>query len=155
VSRRPLSSPATAISIRASSASRSPTGARALGAQIEQRTKVGEIRLRDGRVHEVATDKGVVEREVVVNTAGMYAAQIGCLVGVDIPIIPSAISTSSPSRSIRRWRRSRTIRPPVLTHLVTRLRCAAGSRGEDTGLELVVARARPLLRVRQNVCRLR
>jgi glycine cleavage system aminomethyltransferase T/glycine/D-amino acid oxidase-like deaminating enzyme len=65
-------------------------GARALGAQIEQRTKVSDIHLRDGRVHEVVTDKGVIECEVVVNAAGMYAPQIGRLVGVDIPIIPFA-----------------------------------------------------------------
>jgi 4-methylaminobutanoate oxidase (formaldehyde-forming) len=63
-------------------------GARALGAQIEQRTTVTEIRLRDGRVHEVVTDKGTIECEVVVNAAGMYAPQVGRLVGVDIPIIP-------------------------------------------------------------------
>ncbi len=63
-------------------------GARALGAQIEQRTTVTDIHLRDGRVHEVVTDKGTIECEVVVNAAGMYAPQIGRLVGVDIPIIP-------------------------------------------------------------------
>src|SRR6185436_1967741 len=42
-------------------------GARALGAQIEQRTRVTDIRLRGGRVHEVVTDKGTVECDVVVN----------------------------------------------------------------------------------------
>src|SRR5262245_29115678 len=63
-------------------------GSRALGARIEQRTKVSDINLRDGRVHEVVTDKGVIECEVVVNAAGMYAPQIGRLVGVHIPIIP-------------------------------------------------------------------
>ena len=63
-------------------------GARALGAQIEQRTRVTDIRLRDGRVHEVVTDKGTIECEVVVNAAGMYAPQIGRLVGVHVPIIP-------------------------------------------------------------------
>ena len=63
-------------------------GARALGARIEQRTKVTDVRLRDGRVHEVVTDQGTVECEVVVNAAGMYAPEIGRLVGVDIPIIP-------------------------------------------------------------------
>ena len=63
-------------------------GARALGAQIEQRTRVTDIRRRDGRVQEVVTDKGTIECEVVVNAAGMYAPQIGRLVGVHIPIIP-------------------------------------------------------------------
>jgi 4-methylaminobutanoate oxidase (formaldehyde-forming) len=63
-------------------------GARALGAEIEQRTTVTGIHLRDGRVHGVVTDKGTIECEVVVNAAGMYAPQIGRLAGVDIPIIP-------------------------------------------------------------------
>jgi 4-methylaminobutanoate oxidase (formaldehyde-forming) len=63
-------------------------GARALGARIEQRTRVTGIRLRDGRVHEVVTDRGTIECEVVVNAAGMYAPEIGRLVGVEIPIIP-------------------------------------------------------------------
>jgi 4-methylaminobutanoate oxidase (formaldehyde-forming) len=63
-------------------------GARALGARIEQRTRVTDIRLRDGRIHEVVTDKGTIECDVVVNAAGMYAPEIGRLVGVHIPIIP-------------------------------------------------------------------
>lgn len=63
-------------------------GARALGAQIEQRTKVIDIRLRDGRVHEVVTDKGAIECDVVVNVAGMYAPELGRMVGIEIPIIP-------------------------------------------------------------------
>jgi glycine cleavage system aminomethyltransferase T/glycine/D-amino acid oxidase-like deaminating enzyme len=62
--------------------------ARKLGAQIELRTRVTGIELREGRVAAVETDKGRIECEVVVNAAGMYAAQVARLVGVDLPIVP-------------------------------------------------------------------
>src|SRR3954463_7572585 len=63
-------------------------GARRLGAEIETRTKVLAIELRDGRVAAVETDKGRVECEVVVDAAGMYAAELARLVGVDLPLVP-------------------------------------------------------------------
>ena len=62
-------------------------GARLLGADIEQRTRVTGITLRNGRVHEVVTDKGTIRTDVVVNAGGMYAPQIGRMVGVQVPII--------------------------------------------------------------------
>ena len=62
-------------------------GARLLGADIEQRTRVTGINLRGGRVHEVVTDKGTIRTDVVVNAGGMYAPQIGRMVGVNVPII--------------------------------------------------------------------
>src|SRR5207248_11601258 len=62
--------------------------ARRLGAQIEVRTTVTGIEMRDGRVVAVETDKGRVECDVVVDAAGMYAPEIARLVGVDLPIIP-------------------------------------------------------------------
>src|SRR5919199_5565779 len=46
-------------------------GARRLGAQIEQRTRVTGIETRDGIITAVETDKGRVECEVVVNGAGL------------------------------------------------------------------------------------
>jgi 4-methylaminobutanoate oxidase (formaldehyde-forming) len=63
--------------------------ARKLGAEIETRTRVTAI-LRDarGRVTGVETDRGTIECDVVVNAAGMYAPQVGRLVGVNVPIIP-------------------------------------------------------------------
>ena len=45
------------------------------------------INLRGGRVHEVVTDKGTIRTDVVVNAGGMYAPQIGRMVGVNVPII--------------------------------------------------------------------
>ena len=65
-------------------------GARLLGADIEQRTRVEAITLKDGRVHEVVTDKGTIRTDVVINAGGMYAPQIARMVGVDVPIIPYA-----------------------------------------------------------------
>jgi 4-methylaminobutanoate oxidase (formaldehyde-forming) len=63
-------------------------GARLRGAVIETRTRVEAIELRDGRVAGVVTDRGRIECDVVVNCAGMYAPEIGRMVGVSIPIIP-------------------------------------------------------------------
>jgi glycine cleavage system T protein len=65
-------------------------GARLRGAEIEQRTRVLEIALRNGRVHEVVTDRGTIRTDVVVNAGGMYAPQIARMVGVNVPIIPYA-----------------------------------------------------------------
>jgi glycine cleavage system T protein len=65
-------------------------GARLLGAEIEQRTCVTGITLRNGRVHEVVTDRGTIRTDVVVNAGGMYAPQIARMVGVDVPIVPYA-----------------------------------------------------------------
>ncbi|MFC0540343.1 GcvT family protein [Kutzneria chonburiensis] len=63
-------------------------GARAGGVRIHQHTRVTGIDVERGRVSRVRTDKGDVEAEIVVNCGGMYAAEIGRLAGVRIPIIP-------------------------------------------------------------------
>jgi 4-methylaminobutanoate oxidase (formaldehyde-forming) len=65
-------------------------GARARGAEIEQRTRVLEIRLKHGRVHEVVTDKGTIRTDLVVCACGMYTPQVAAMVGVTVPIIPYA-----------------------------------------------------------------
>ena len=44
----------------------------------------------DGRVSAVETDRGTIECEIVVNAGGIYAHEIGQLVGVHVPIIPMA-----------------------------------------------------------------
>jgi 4-methylaminobutanoate oxidase (formaldehyde-forming) len=62
--------------------------ARGLGVRIHQRTRVVAIDTTGERVRRVRTDRGDIECEVVVNCAGMYAAEIGRLVGVRIPIVP-------------------------------------------------------------------
>ena len=74
-------------------------GARQRGAAIRTGTRVLGIAVRDGRVREVETTAGSIRTEVVVNAGGMYAPEIGRMVGVTIPSCPWPISTSSPSRS--------------------------------------------------------
>ncbi|MFQ5859906.1 MAG: FAD-dependent oxidoreductase, partial [Anaerolineae bacterium] len=46
--------------------------------------------MQDGHVHEVVTDKGTVRTEVVVNAAGMWAGEIGRMVGLNLPVVPMA-----------------------------------------------------------------
>ena len=65
-------------------------GARRRGAEINQRTRVTEIRVRRGSVEAVVTDQGEIETEVVVDAGGMYAGEIGALAGVNVPIVPMA-----------------------------------------------------------------
>ena len=65
-------------------------GARLLGAEIEQRTRVLEVIVKNGRCRGVVTDKGTIRADVVVNAGGMYAPQIGRMAGVEVPIIPYA-----------------------------------------------------------------
>jgi glycine cleavage system aminomethyltransferase T/glycine/D-amino acid oxidase-like deaminating enzyme len=65
-------------------------GARANGVRILQHTRVVGIDVVDGRVRGVRTDRGDVACEVVVNCGGMFAAEIGRLAGVRIPLVPMA-----------------------------------------------------------------
>jgi 4-methylaminobutanoate oxidase (formaldehyde-forming) len=63
-------------------------GARAGGVKILQHARVLAISIRDGRVRGVNTDRGDIEAEVVVNCGGIFAAEIGRLGGIRIPIVP-------------------------------------------------------------------
>src|SRR4051794_10678956 len=65
-------------------------GARTAGARIFTHTRVTGIDVRDGRVRAVETEWGTIEAEGVVNAGGMYAAEIGRLAGVRVPIVPMA-----------------------------------------------------------------
>jgi glycine cleavage system aminomethyltransferase T/glycine/D-amino acid oxidase-like deaminating enzyme len=65
-------------------------GARRRGAEIEQQMRVTGIRVRRGRVEAVETDRGEIETEVVVDAGGIYAGEIGALVGVNVPVVPMA-----------------------------------------------------------------
>ena len=46
------------------------------------------INTKDNRIASVTTDKGEIQCEIVINCGGMFAAEIGRLVDVRIPIIP-------------------------------------------------------------------
>jgi glycine cleavage system aminomethyltransferase T/glycine/D-amino acid oxidase-like deaminating enzyme len=65
-------------------------GARRGGAEIATNTRVTAIPVERGRVSGVVTDKGEIEADVVVNAGGMFAAELGRLAGVTVPIVPMA-----------------------------------------------------------------
>jgi 4-methylaminobutanoate oxidase (formaldehyde-forming) len=65
-------------------------GARRGGAEIATNTRVTGITLENNRVRAVETDKGRIETEVVVDAGGMFAAEIGSLAGVVVPVVPMA-----------------------------------------------------------------
>jgi glycine cleavage system aminomethyltransferase T/glycine/D-amino acid oxidase-like deaminating enzyme len=65
-------------------------GARRRGAEIRTSTRVTGIKLENGRVAGVETDKGQIATEFVVNAGGMFAAELGALAGVTVPIVPMA-----------------------------------------------------------------
>ena len=66
------------------------TGAKQRGARIFQDTNVVSIKLKDGRVHEVVTDKGSIQTEIVVNAAGQWGGEVGRMVGLNLPVVPMA-----------------------------------------------------------------
>ena len=65
-------------------------GARRLGAEICEETRVTGIEVVNGRVRTVKTDQGDIETELVVNAGGMFAPEIGRMAGVTVPLIPFA-----------------------------------------------------------------
>ncbi len=65
-------------------------GARDGGARVFTHTRVTGIDVAGGRVRGVQTEWGPIEAEIVVNAGGMYAAEIGRLAGVRVPIVPFA-----------------------------------------------------------------
>ena len=62
--------------------------ARRLGVRIEELTRVTAVRLKEDRISGVATTRGDVQTPVVVNAAGPWAAEIGRMAEVDLPVLP-------------------------------------------------------------------
>jgi len=62
--------------------------ARRLGVEICEGTEVTGIKVEGGRVQGVDTTQGPVSAPVVVNTAGPWAAQVGRMAGVELPVEP-------------------------------------------------------------------
>lgn len=62
--------------------------AKRLGATVLLHTEVMDIIVEDNKVKGVKTDKGDFYSDKVVNACGSYSAQIGKMVGLDIPIKP-------------------------------------------------------------------
>src|SRR3990172_5966827 len=65
-------------------------GARSGGVRFLTGTRVQAIQVRNNQVTEVATDKGPITTEVVVDAAGMWGGDIARLAGLSLPIIPMA-----------------------------------------------------------------
>ncbi|HEY0829671.1 MAG TPA: FAD-dependent oxidoreductase [Candidatus Dormibacteraeota bacterium] len=65
-------------------------GARRRGAEIREDTRVTGIEVGDGQVRRVVTDRGDIATELVVDAGGMFAPEIGRMVGVNVPLIPFA-----------------------------------------------------------------
>ena len=91
-------------------------GAREGGCDIHINTRVTGIDVRGGRVRGVQTERGDIEAEVVVNAGGMYAAEIGRMAGVRVPLVPMAHEylVTQPFRDATRTSRCPTMRDPDL-----------------------------------------
>jgi glycine cleavage system aminomethyltransferase T/glycine/D-amino acid oxidase-like deaminating enzyme len=63
-------------------------GARRGGCRIFTDTRVTGIDVLEGRVRGVRTERGDIAAEVVVDAGGMFAAEIGRLAGVRVPLLP-------------------------------------------------------------------
>ena len=61
--------------------------ARQLGAAAERFTRVLSLAQRSDASWDVVTDKGTVHAEHVVNCAGLWAREIGHMVGIDLPVL--------------------------------------------------------------------
>ena len=61
--------------------------ARTLGASVERFTRVLSLAQRSDGSWDVVTDKGTVHAEHVVNCAGLWAREIGHMVGIELPVL--------------------------------------------------------------------
>jgi sarcosine oxidase subunit beta len=62
--------------------------AKRLGATFEFETDVTGVKVAEGRVQGVVTNKGDIATPVVVNAAGPFAAEVGKMAGVELPVVP-------------------------------------------------------------------
>jgi 4-methylaminobutanoate oxidase (formaldehyde-forming) len=63
-------------------------GARTGGVLISTHTRVTGIDVDEGEVRAVRTDHGTIRAKTVVNAGGMYAAEIGRMAGIRVPVVP-------------------------------------------------------------------
>jgi 4-methylaminobutanoate oxidase (formaldehyde-forming) len=109
-------------------------GARRGGCRVFTETRVTGIEVRDGRVRGVRTDRGDVEAEVVANAGGMYAAEIGRLAGVRVPLIPFSHQylVTQPLEAVAAARRAAAGAPPdpaLLSHVTQGVTSERSGRG--------------------------
>jgi dimethylglycine dehydrogenase len=62
--------------------------ARQMGADIYRHTRVLSLKPTGRGSWEVTTSEGVIEAEHVVNAAGLWAREVGRMVGVELPLVP-------------------------------------------------------------------
>jgi len=63
-------------------------GAQRMGVDIETYTTVEELKVENGRIRTVRTNRGDIQANVVLNCTGSHAAGIAALLGDDIPVFP-------------------------------------------------------------------
>lgn len=80
------------------------SSAKRLGVKIYEETEVSGINQKEHRIQGMLTNRGEFTAPVVVDAAGPYAAQIGEMAGLDIPVHPSRrhIFVTAPLDEIRR-----------------------------------------------------
>src|SRR5450432_2793929 len=61
--------------------------ARTLGASVERHTRVLSLQSRRDGSWDVVTEKGTVHAEHVVNCAGLWARELGHMVGIELPVL--------------------------------------------------------------------
>ena len=64
------------------------TAARRLGARLKEGVEVTGIDISSGRVQGVRTSAGDIATRLVINCAGPWAASIGRMAGLEIPVLP-------------------------------------------------------------------
>jgi len=57
------------------------------GAEIYRHTRVVDLRPRDDGSWDVVTDKGTLQAEHVVNAGGLWAREVGRMVGLELPVL--------------------------------------------------------------------
>ena len=62
--------------------------AKRLGTRFEFETDVTGVRTAAGRVTAAITSRGEIETPVVINAAGPFAAEVGAMAGVAMPVVP-------------------------------------------------------------------
>jgi glycine/D-amino acid oxidase-like deaminating enzyme len=64
-------------------------GAEANGATLLPHTTVKRVRIEDGRVRGVETDRGEIAAPVVVDAAGAWTRQVAAASGITVPLVPT------------------------------------------------------------------
>jgi len=64
------------------------SAAKKLGTEVLTHIEITGIELKSGEVRSIKTTKGEIQTDIIVNATGAYAARVGKLVDLDIPIKP-------------------------------------------------------------------